>query len=189
MPWVRDRDMFESQPLGNRHALFLIRRATPVDANTIIAGINSVCAEGEVFYTTQFISTAQWEAALYHPETAPDHLLAIAEWEGQFAVSVQIFPGVENTLFRHVGEMGIFVMKPYRGRGIGRELLAWLLRWSKKAGLEKVTLSVFATNLAAIALYRKFGFIEEGRRGRQFKISDRYVDEILMALFLDSYVM
>jgi len=35
--------------------------------------------------------------------------------------------------------------------------------------IEKVTLEVFATNEAAICLYGKMGFVEEGRRVRHVK--------------------
>jgi RimJ/RimL family protein N-acetyltransferase len=35
--------------------------------------------------------------------------------------------------------------------------------------LHKLTLSVFRRNEAAIALYRKFGFVEEGRRIRHIR--------------------
>lgn len=162
-----------------------VRRATPEDAEAVITGINTVCAEGGAFYTTHFIPTPQWESVLFRPETVPDHLLVVAEWEGCFAGAGRLFPGLENSLFRHVAELGMFVLKPYRGRGIGRQLLAWMLEWAAEAGLEKITLAVFATNQPAIRLYKRFGFVEEGRQRRQIKIGDRYVDQLLMARFLD----
>jgi hypothetical protein len=47
--------------------------------------------------------------------------------------------------------------------------------WGRENGLHKLTLSVFPHNVAAIALYRKFGLVEEGRRERQIRRAD---DEI-----------
>ena len=39
-------------------------------------------------------------------------------------------------------------------------------------------------NKAAINMYRKFGFEIEGICKRQFKIDEKYVDEIIMGKFL-----
>jgi ribosomal protein S18 acetylase RimI-like enzyme len=50
--------------------------------------------------------------------------------------------------------------------------------------VEKVLLSVYPHNTAAIALYRKFGFVEEGRLARQSRKSTGDEDEILMATWL-----
>jgi RimJ/RimL family protein N-acetyltransferase len=164
---------------------FSVRRATTCDADTVIASINTVCAEHTAFYTTQFVPTAQWDQVLYWPERVPDHLLAVLERDGHFAGAGQLFPGSEATLFGHVAELGIWILQPYRRQGLGTMLLEWMLSWAVTANLEKVVLSLFATNNAALALYRKFGFFVEGRRQRQFKTNGQYIDEILMARFLD----
>lgn len=165
-------------------AHIMIRRAIPGDADTIIASIDAICAEGNAFYTTRFVVSQQWEAALYQPEQVPDHLLVVAMRDGSFAGAGHIFPGSKYTLYRHVGEAGLWVLEPYRRQGIGRQLMASMLSWAGQSDLEKVVLNVFATNYAALALYTKLGFVEEGRRARQFKVGDSYVDEILMAYFL-----
>jgi len=40
---------------------------------------------------------------------------------------------------------------------------------------------VFSTNKRAIALYKKMGFIEEGRKIKEFKMdNNEYVDDVLM---------
>jgi ribosomal protein S18 acetylase RimI-like enzyme len=44
-----------------------------------------------------------------------------------------------------------------------------------------VSLGVFSTNQRAISLYKKMGFVEEGRKIKEFKMSEReYVDDIIM---------
>ena len=62
------------------------------------------------------------------------------------------------------GELGMLVAADWRGRGVGTALVAAAIEWARARGLHKLTLSVFPWNDAAIALYRKFGFVEEGRR-------------------------
>ena len=51
--------------------------------------------------------------------------------------------------------------------------------------LHKLSLSVFAHNDAAIALYRKFGFVEEGRRVKHYRrASGELWDSLEMGLLL-----
>lgn len=52
--------------------------------------------------------------------------------------------------------------------------------------LEKLNLLVLASNDRAISFYKKFGFVEEGRKIREVKIRDgHYDDNILMSLDLN----
>lgn len=67
------------------------------------------------------------------------------------------------------GEIGMQVARAWRGRGVGTLLLQTVIDWARGAGLHKLTLSVFPHNQAAIALYRKFGFVEEGRHPKQIR--------------------
>jgi len=67
------------------------------------------------------------------------------------------------------GEIAMAVAREWRGRGVGSALLAAAIEWGRERGLHKLSLSVFAHNAAAIALYRKFGFVEEGRRVKHYR--------------------
>jgi ribosomal protein S18 acetylase RimI-like enzyme len=84
-----------------------------------------------------------------------------------------------------VGELGMAVARPWRGRGVGSELLAAAIEKARSDGLHKLSLEVFAHNDAAIALYRKFGFVEEGRRLKHYRrASGELWDSIVMGLRL-----
>jgi len=161
-----------------------VRRAVSNDAKAIISSINVICAEENAFYTKHFISTPIWEAVLYNPDTVLDHLLVVAEWHGKYVGAGQLFPGSPQTHFHHVAELGVWVLQPYRRRGIGTQLMAEMLEWARQQAIEKIVLNVFSNNTPAIGLYHKFGFTMEGYRREQFKVADRYYDEILMAYFL-----
>ncbi|MDB9538511.1 ribosomal protein S18-alanine N-acetyltransferase [Anabaenopsis tanganyikae CS-531] len=52
----------------------------------------------------------------------------------------------------------------YHRQGLGQALLYSLLQTASDRGLERATLEVRASNLAAISLYEKFGFKIAGRR-------------------------
>lgn len=163
---------------------FVIRAATPSDATAVINAINAICAEGGAFYVPHFIPSPEWRAVLYQPESVPAHLLLVAEHEDEVIGVGRLFPGAPHSFLCHVGELGLLVLKPHRRHGIASLLLHKLLECAVQQGLEKVTLSVFASNAPAIALYRKFGFMEEGRYCRHLKIGAQYEALILMSRFL-----
>lgn len=114
----------------------------------------------------------------------PDHLLAVVEWSGTFAGCGRLFPFYENALMRHVVELGMFLLPPYREQGYGRILLQWMLDWARQQPLEKICLQVLATNLPVLHLYQSFGFNEEGQLRKQVKTGLTYVDLIQMAYWL-----
>lgn len=64
-----------------------------------------------------------------------------------------------------VGELGVVVAKKYWHNGIGQLLVDEAEYWFENySSLEKLVLTVFDTNFAAINLYRKLDFVETGRQ-------------------------
>jgi ribosomal protein S18 acetylase RimI-like enzyme len=91
---------------------------------------------------------------------------------------------IEATWFG-VGEIGMLVAQPWRGRGVGSALLAAAIEKARDEGLHKLSLEVFPHNDAAIALYRKFGFVEEGRRVKHYRrASGELWGSVVMGLLL-----
>ena len=83
------------------------------------------------------------------------------------------------------GEIGMAVAREWRGHGVGSALLAAAIEWPRERGLHKLSLSVFPHNAAGIALYRKFGFVDEGRRVMHYRrASGEFWDAIEMGLLL-----
>ncbi len=67
------------------------------------------------------------------------------------------------------GELAMLVDPNWRSRGVGSALLQAAIDWARGQRLHKLCLEVFAHNAAAIALYHKTGFAEEGRRVMQYR--------------------
>jgi L-phenylalanine/L-methionine N-acetyltransferase len=82
----------------------------------------------------------------------------------------------------HSRGLGIAVSADWQGRGVGSALLRELLHWADQwAGVLRIELTVYADNAAAIALYRKHGFVQEGVH-RAYALRDgEYVDSLCMA--------
>jgi ribosomal protein S18 acetylase RimI-like enzyme len=81
----------------------------------------------------------------------------------------------------HSGELGMGVMGPWRGTGIGRQLLVETVASADAEEILRIELSVHSDNLRAISLYRRFGFVEEGRKRKARLKSSVPVDVLLMA--------
>jgi [ribosomal protein S18]-alanine N-acetyltransferase len=57
----------------------------------------------------------------------------------------------------------------FQRRGLGRLILWGLMECAIKRGLERSTLEVKETNLAALSLYQSYGFTEAGRRPKYYQ--------------------
>ncbi|MDW8326404.1 MAG: ribosomal protein S18-alanine N-acetyltransferase [Anaerolineales bacterium] len=76
------------------------------------------------------------------------------------------------------GHINTLAVHPaWRRRGIGERLLQALLDKASVLGALSATLEVRVNNLAAQSLYRKFGFVEVGRRKRFYRDGE---DALLM---------
>lgn len=87
------------------------------------------------------------------------------------------------------GELSIWIPDArHRGRGIGSFAMQGMLRHAfQDLNLHRVWLRVLAGNETAIALYRKFGFREEGvHREAVFK-DGRYQDMLQMGILAPEY--
>lgn len=84
----------------------------------------------------------------------------------------------------HVAQLTIGVHKGWQERGIGTALMQKIIEWARQSQtIEKIELNVRAKNDRAVALYKKMGFVEEGRLKNRIKIKDNhYTDDLLMAL-------
>lgn len=85
----------------------------------------------------------------------------------------------------HVAVLTLAVSRRYRRRGVGAALLERAVVWARRAGVLKIGLNVRSGNVGAIALYRRFGFEEEGRERRQVRTDDGFEDNLIMGRFLE----
>ena len=90
----------------------------------------------------------------------------------------------ENPRLQHRGFLGMGCLEEVRGQGVGSRLMKAALEHSKKIGLEKVELSVYTTNPAAVALYKKYGFVQEGLIKNYRKLDGQSFDCFMMGVFL-----
>jgi RimJ/RimL family protein N-acetyltransferase len=141
-------------------AQFEIRPAQAGDARAMAALFASVAEERDGIATEPPVDID--ERAAVFARSAGESVVAVAD--GQIIGLLHI-----EVSSHGFGELGMLVDRGWRGRGVGSALVASAVGWARCHGLHKLCLEVFAHNTAAIALYRKCGFLEEGRRVRQYR--------------------
>ena len=88
---------------------------------------------------------------------------------------------IDLPTLQHAGTLFMGIIQPWRGRGIGKSLLAATLDKAWDRRLSRIDLEVYTHNAAAIRLYRRFGFIKEGFKRHAHCLDGRYHDILLMA--------
>jgi putative acetyltransferase len=68
-----------------------------------------------------------------------------------------------------VADIGMLIVPEWRGSGLGTKMLTAAIAWATAAGAHKMALAVWPDNSAALQLYHRAGFIEEGRKLRHYK--------------------
>jgi len=113
----------------------------------------------------------------------PEDVL-VAESEGVIGYAKLIQP-IALASHQHVLMLGGLAVDPRQQRtGTGRRLVEAIAETARSRGARKLSLRVLGPNTAARELYARCGFVTEGTLRAEFLLDGRYVDDILMALFL-----
>ncbi len=168
---------------------FTVRTAQPGDAAVLLDYIRSVAAETEFFIIEpdEFPDSVDKEREwVTNHLDHPGQIALMAEASGQVIGSLSFESGPYRRI-SHRGTLGIAVVNQWRRQGVGTALLRASIDWATANPLiDKICLDVFATNTNAIRLYKKLGFVEEGRRPREVKLgSGAYLDTIAMFRFVE----
>jgi phosphinothricin acetyltransferase len=76
-------------------------------------------------------------------------------------ISFQSFYG--RPAYDHTAEISIYISPEYRGKGLGRLLLAEAMELTKKLSIKNIVCFIFSHNTASIKLFKSFGFEEWGK--------------------------
>lgn len=98
--------------------------------------------------------------SLKHEVTHPNSICLVATDEaGKILGHVTMRKIIDEGYINNIA-----VRRAARRNGIGAKLIAELVLLSRQSGLNAMTLEVRSKNTAAISLYKKFGFFEQGLR-------------------------
>ncbi len=160
------------------------RPAQPEDARSFLSFWKAIVAEGGYVRSEEVGTPARVYRSRFRRSWTDREAQVVALDAGRVVGHVYI-QREPHPVTRHVATLGIAVSADRRGLGIGRALMAEAFRWARSVEVEKIMLSVYPHNRAAIALYRRFGFVEEGRLVGHSRKFTGYEDEILMSAWIE----
>lgn len=163
-------------------SVITLRRARPDDADAFERLMNRPEVYSQLLQLP-YATAEHWRARLAEPggaHVADLHL--VAEVAGDVVGSAGLHAAGNAVRRRHAMMLGICVLPEWQRRGVGSALMAALCDVADGwLGVLRLELTVYVDNTAAIALYRKFGFVDEGTH-RAYALRDGvYVDALAMA--------
>lgn len=165
----------------------LLRHVEISDAARVIEFVQGFVYDEEYvpLVTGEFNPTlAEEEQLLSNYLTRSNSLFLVAEFEGKIVGNINV-DGSQRQILRHTAVFGMGMLKEWQSVGLGTAILQAAINWAKSTSeLEILLLQVYAENESGLALYRKLGFVENGRIPNFFKQNGRYHDEISMHLQL-----
>jgi RimJ/RimL family protein N-acetyltransferase len=144
---------------------FHVRRARPEDVDAVLRLFEAVAAERQYILTEPPIDRDLRRKRFLETIQSEDSLVFVADAGGEVVGELTVFRRTSTS----PATIGMGVLAPWRGKGVGTALMRACVEWAREAGVHKLSLEVFPWNEAAIALYRKFGFVEEGRLRKQYR--------------------
>lgn len=171
-----------------KYCSIVVREVRKEDAPKLLEYLDQVSGESDflTFGSGEFeLSVAEEEQFIENILKRDNSLFIVAEDKGKIVGNLAFSAGTRKRR-AHVGEFGISVIKEYWGQGVGEELIAHLLTWSRGSNkIRKIDLEVRTDNVRAIKLYKKMGFVEEGLRKRALFVNNKFYDTLMMGLSID----
>ena len=153
---------------------FVIEAMTTEDWEQVRAIYEEGIRAGNATFETSAPSWEQWDKA---------HLpfcRLVARRAGAVVGWAAVTPISARKAYAGVAESSIYVSKEAQGKGVGTALQEELTRQSEAHGIWTLQGVVFAENAASLALLKKTGFREVGRRERIGQLDGRWRDTILL---------
>jgi phosphinothricin acetyltransferase len=131
-------------------------------------------AGGNATFETAAPTWEKWDAAhLPFGRLVARAADAVLGWSALSPVS-------DRCCYAGVAEASLYVGASHRGQGIGKTLLQATIDLAEKNGIWTLQAGIFPENLASLALVRKCGFREVGRRERLGKLHGVWRDVLLL---------
>ena len=165
--------------MAPRRTTIIVRRGQVEDAEAIRATFATPRAMAGTLQLP-FPTTEMWRKRI--GESAVDDYFLVAEVNGKVVGNLGLHVISRSPRRRHAAGLGMSVHDDWQRRGVGTALMAAAIDVADNwLGYRRLELTVYTDNVAAIALYRKFGFELEGTHKEFAFRNGRYVDAFAMA--------
>ncbi len=142
-----------------------IEKMQPTDWEHVRSISRQGIATGNATFESDAPDWGEWDAS---------HLRdcrLVARAGNKIAGWVALTPVSTRCVYSGVAEVSLYVGTAYREQGVGSTLLRALIEESEKAGIWTLQANIFPENAASIALARRHGFREVGRREKMGKMT------------------
>ena len=177
--------LFETKTiLLNNGSAAIFRSPEIADAAEMVDYLKSTAAETPYLmnYPEEITTTVeQEERYLQAARENPTETMIVCEIAGKIAGTCHLTRKSKNKN-QHRGRIGIALLKPYWGMGIGTAMFRELIALGRQKGLEQLELEVFEGNERGIALYEKMGFHIAASVPNAIKLHDgtRWAEHIMV---------
>ena len=124
-----------------------------------------------------------WSASLQNYTFKPV-LVSVEEGDGDRIVGRAYLVHALSPATKHRAELGVVVHDDYQGKGVGTNLVLFMVHLARSKGLRKITLDVFAGNSRAIHVFEGCGYVKEGFFPDHYWFRGRFHDVIRMGRVL-----
>jgi L-amino acid N-acyltransferase YncA len=142
----------------------------PTVRNIYLQGI----ATGQATFETGTPSWETWDAS-----HLPFARLIARNGESVFGWAA-LSPVSSRKVYVGVAEVSVYISQASRGSGVGRKLLEDLINESERNSIWTLQAGIFPENAASLALHRRCGFRDVGRRERIGKMDGIWRDTLLL---------
>ncbi len=130
----------------------------------------------EVLAIERTVQAYPWTRGNFCDALDSGYLCYVDGNDGELCSYAVVMAGVDEAEL-----LNIAVAVEHQRKGLGGRMLLAVLQIARDRGLSRVLLEVRASNLAAISLYRLFGFAEVGVRRNYYRNASGSEDAIVMA--------
>ena len=127
----------------------------------------------------QRIHRYPWTPGNFSDALQSGYLCRVAELDGGMVGYAVMMAAVGEIELLDIG-----IAEERQGQGLGSELLQRMLELARDLSMQRMLLEVRASNVEALALYRKHGFAEIGLRRGYYAAADKREDAIVMERIL-----
>lgn len=133
-------------------------------------------ATGQATFETTAPSWDEWDSN----HLAFGRIVAISQPGGEMVGWAALTGVSKRSAYEGVAEVSVYVHEKARGLGVGKTLLARLVRLSEENGIWTLQASVFPENVASVRLHKSCGFRQVGIRRRIGRLKGVWRDTMLL---------
>lgn len=139
-----------------------VRPATAADLPAINAIYNFYVDTSPATFDLEPM-TEQWRRDWFATRQAAGLPVLVANIDGEVAGWCCLSQWSPKAAYRTTVDESIYIADAFRGRGVGKALLAAILDEARKLDLQVIMAGIVGCQEASLALHRSLGFVEAGR--------------------------